>query len=292
MQEMEEQKSARGIDEYWAVVRRRKWWIIGPLFIGWLLVFVSAWIIPAQYTSESVILIDKQKVPETFVRANVKVEMGERLESITQQVLSRQRLLGIINRFHLYQSLLTPTPDDQLKKMRSDIKIDLVQTPTPDESGKRELTAFKLQYTGDNASVAQQVNSSMVSYFIDENVKASQADVGEHDAVPGYAAEERCGIAGHSRRTSCANSRKQHAGELPEQAQANIQMMTGAQQQLAGLIEARNRAMQQQAYLTSLLAQYEAAGVDNVQSGSPQSIDQQIEGSKNSFGGSGSQVYA
>ena len=58
-------------------------------------------------------------MPETFVRPNVKVEMGERLESITQQVLSRQRLLGIINRYHLYQSVLTPTPDDQLKKMRS-----------------------------------------------------------------------------------------------------------------------------------------------------------------------------
>ena len=174
MQEIEEQKSARGVEEYWAIVRRRKWWIIGPLFIGWLLVFVSAWIIPAQYTSEAVILIDKSKVPETFVRANVKVEMGERLESITQTVLSRQRLLGIINRFHLYNSVLTPTPDDQMKKMRQDIKIELVQTPTPDEFGKRELTAFKLQYTGDNAAVAQQVNSAMVSYFIDENVKASQ----------------------------------------------------------------------------------------------------------------------
>ncbi len=279
MQEIEEQRSARGVDEYWAVVRRRKWWIIGPLFIGWLLVFVSAWIIPAQYTSESVILIDKSKVPETFVRANVKVEMGERLESITQQVLSRQRLLGLINRFHLYNSVLTPTPDDQLKKMRADIKIDLVQTPTPDESGKRELTAFKLQYTGDNASVAQQVNSSMVSYFIDENVKASQAmsesttqflDTQLRNAADSLATQEN----------RLRDFEKQHAGELPEQAQANIQMMTGAQQQLASLIESRNRAVQQQAYLTSLLAQYEAAGVENMGSGSPQSIDQQIESAK------------
>lgn len=279
MQEIEEQKSARGVDEYWAVVRRRKWWIIGPLFIGWLLVFVSAWIIPAQYTSESVILIDKSKVPDTYVRPNVKVEMGERLESITQQVLSRQRLLGIINKYHLYNSVLTPTPDDQLKKMRSDIKIDLVQTPTPDEFGKRELTAFKLQYTGDNAAVAQQVNSSMVSYFIDENVKASQAmsestteflDTQLRNAAESLATQEN----------RLREFQKEHAGELPDQVQANIQMMTGAQQQLSSLIEARNRAVQQQAYLTSLLAQYEAAGVENVGSGSPQSIDQQIEGAK------------
>lgn len=279
MQEIEEQKSARGVDEYWAVVRRRKWWIIGPLFIGWLLVFVSAWIIPAQYTSESVILIDKSKVPDTYVRPNVKVEMGERLESITQQVLSRQRLLGIINKYHLYNSVLTPTPDDQLKKMRSDIKIDLVQTPTPDEFGKRELTAFKLQYTGDNASVAQQVNSAMVSYFIDENVKASQAmsesttqflDTQLRNAEESLSSQE----------ARLRDFEKQHAGELPEQAQANIQMMNGAQQQLSSAIEARNRAVQQQAYLTSLLAQYQAAGVDNMGSNSPQAIDQQIESAK------------
>ncbi len=279
MQEIEEQKSARGVDEYWAVVRRRKWWIIGPLFIGWLLVFVSAWIIPAQYTSESVILLDKTKVPETFVRANVKVEMGERLESITQQVLSRQRLLGLVSKYHLYNSVLTPTPDDQYKKMRGDIKIDLVQTPTADESGKRELTAFKLQYTADNAAVAQQVNSAMVSYFIDENVKASQAmsesttrflDTQLKDAAEALATQE----------DRLRAFEKEHAGELPEQAQANIQMMTGAQQQLSSLIEARNRAVQQQAYLSSLLAQYEAAGVENIGSGSPQSIDQQIEGAK------------
>lgn len=279
MQEIEEQKSARGVDEYWAIVRRRKWWIIGPLFIGWLLVFVSAWIIPAQYTSESLILIDKTKVPDTFVRPNVKVEMGERLESITQQVLSRQRLLGLINKYHLYNSVLTPTPDDQLKKMHADIKIDLVQTPTPDESGKRELTAFKLQYTGDNASVAQQVNSAMVSYFIDENVKASQAmsesttqflDTQLRNAAESLAAQE----------DRLREFEKQHAGELPEQAQANIQMMQGAQQQLSSLVEARNRAVQQQTYLASLLAQYEAAGVENMGSGSPQSIDQQIESAR------------
>jgi len=281
MPELEEQQqqSARGIDEYWAVVRRRRWWIIGPLFIGWLLVFVSAWIIPAKYTSESVILIDKSKVPEIFVKSNVNVEMGERLESITQQVLSRQRLLGIINRFHLYNSFLTPTPDDQLKKMRSDIKIDLVQTPTPDQYGKRELTAFKLQYTADSGPIAQQVNSSMVSYFIDENVKASQvASESTTQFLDNQLKNAQETLAVQENRLR--EFSKEHAGELPDQVQANIQMLTGAQQQLGALIEARNKAVQQQTYLTSLLAQYEAAGVENVGSGSPQSIDQQIEGAR------------
>jgi uncharacterized protein involved in exopolysaccharide biosynthesis len=278
MQEIEEQKPARGVDEYWAVVRRRKWWIIGPLFFGWLLVFVSAWLIPARYTSESELLIEKPKIPDKFVIPNVQMDLSERLETITQQVLSRGRLLAIINRFHLYESFLTPTADDQLRKMRSDIKIELVHGPTNDE-GKRQLTAFKLQYTADKGAIAQQVNAQMVSFFIDENVKASQQ---QSEATTQFLdtqlknAEQALG----QQESKLQNFEKQHAGEMPEEAQTNIQMMTGLQQQLQALIETRNRALQQQTYLTSLAAQYDAAGINNLQSGAPQSIDQQIEGAR------------
>jgi uncharacterized protein involved in exopolysaccharide biosynthesis len=281
MEQLDEQKSARGIDEYWAMVRRRKWWIIGPLFFGWLLVFVSAWIIPARYTSESVILIEQQKVPEHYVTPNVQVDLGERLEAITQKVLSRQRLLSIINRFHLYQSFLTPTDDDKLKKMRSDIKIELVQTPT-DSAGKRELTAFRLQYTSDKSPIAQQVNMQMVSYFIDENVKAGQE---QSEATTQFLDTELRNAAAQlaEQETKMREFQKAHMGELPQEAQSMMQMLSGAQQQLAGAIEARNRAIQQQAYLTSLAAQYESAGVGSMGTGSPQSIDTQIENAQSAL---------
>ena len=63
MEELDDQKPMRGLDEYWAMVVRRRWWILGPLFLGWLIVFASAWIIPPKYTSETVILVEQQKVP-------------------------------------------------------------------------------------------------------------------------------------------------------------------------------------------------------------------------------------
>ena len=61
MDELEDQKSMRSMDEYWAKVVRRRWWILGPLFLGWLIVFASAWVIPPKYTSETVILVEQQK---------------------------------------------------------------------------------------------------------------------------------------------------------------------------------------------------------------------------------------
>lgn len=280
MEELDDQKSTRGVDEYWAMVVRRKWWILGPLFIGWLLVFASAWIIPAKYTSESVILVEQQKVPEHYVTPNVQVDLGERLQAITQKVLSRARLISLINRFHLYQSFLTPTPDDQLKKMRSDIKFELVETAG--SAGKPELTAFKLQYTSANAATAQQVNSQLVSYFIDENVQASQQ---QSESTTQFldAQLKNAQTNLQEQEAKLREYEKRHMGELPQEAQANIQVLSGTQQQLAAAIDARNRALQQQAYLTSLAAQYDAAGVNNLSSSSPQSVDTQIENAKSAL---------
>src|SRR5436309_9427833 len=134
-EELYEPKSSMpGLEEYWDIVLRRRWWILGPLFLGFLLVFVSAWVLPAQYTSEALILVEQQKIPEQFVIPNVQVDLGERLQSITQQVLSRTRLLNTIKTFHLYSG---DSPDNQVDRMRKDIKIELVQTKS--QNG-REIT--------------------------------------------------------------------------------------------------------------------------------------------------------
>lgn len=278
MEEFDDQKSTRGIADYWAMVGRRKWWIVGPLFFGWLLVFLSAWVIPADYTSEAVILVEQQKVPEHYVMPNVQVDLGERLQAITQQVLSRTRLLNIINSQHLYQSFLTPSPDDQIRRMRKDIKIDLVETPSAN-GNRQELTAFKISYTSPKPSVAQQVNTQLASFFIDENVRASQQQ--SESTTQFLDAQLKTAAANLAEQEAkLRDYQKKHMGDLPSEMQGNIQMLASIQQQMQNAQEARNHALQQQAYLTSLATQYEAMGVDNLSSSSPQSIDQQIESAK------------
>ena len=141
MEELDDQKSTQGVDEYWAMVVRRKWWILGPLFFGWLLVFASAWVIPAKYASESVVLVEPPKVPKDLVAPNVQVDLADRVQSMSTQVLSRTRLLNLIEKFHLYPSYAN-SPDDQVEKMRDDVKFELVQAPTA--NGQQELIAFKM----------------------------------------------------------------------------------------------------------------------------------------------------
>ncbi len=274
-EEFDDQKSLRGMDDYWAMVVRRRWWIIGPLFLGWLIVFASAWIIPPKYTSETVILVEQQKVPEKLVAPNVQVDLQERLQSITNQVLSRSRLLKIIGDLHLYQGLFFSTPDDQIVQMRKDIKLDLVQTP-PVNGKPGALTAFKVSYVADKPQIAQQVNTQLASLFIDENVRASQQqseyttnflDTQLTASASALAVQEK-----KMREYEAA-----HMGELPDQLQSNLQILSGAQSQLQAAVDARDKALQQQAYLSSLATQYDAMGVTESTGATPQTTAQQLE---------------
>src|SRR5450759_2154706 len=159
MEELDDQKSAQGVDEYRAMVLRRRWWILGPLFFGWLLVFASAWVIPAKYASESVVLIEPPKVPKDLVAPNVQVDLADRVQSMSTQVLSRTRLLGLIEKFHLYPSYAS-SPDDQVEKMRDDVNFELVHAPA--SNNQKELIAFKLAYKAPDPQAAQNVNACLL----------------------------------------------------------------------------------------------------------------------------------
>src|ERR1035438_62449 len=267
-EEFDDQKSMRGLDEYWDMVVRRRWWIIGPLFLGWLIVFASAWVIPPKYTSETVILVEQQKVPEQFVMPNVQVDLQERLQSITQQVLSRSRLLAIINSLHLYQGLFFSSPDDQIIQMRKDIKLDLVQAPAA--SGRPgALTAFKVSYTADKSQIAQQVNTQLAELFINENLRASQQQSEQTTSfLDSQLTAAAAALAAQEKKMR--EYEGSHMGELPDQLQSNLQILTGAQGQLQAAVDARDKALQQQAYLNSLATQYDAMGVTEATGATPQ----------------------
>src|ERR671931_248072 len=90
------------LGRYWALVCHRRWWLIAAFFVGWSGVVGTSWYLPAKYRSETVILVEQQQVPERYVESNVAIDLQQRLQSITQQILSRTRLAAIVQNYHLY----------------------------------------------------------------------------------------------------------------------------------------------------------------------------------------------
>src|SRR5712692_5060375 len=255
-----EEQAQTSLGEYWATVRRRRWWILLPLFLCWAIVWGVGWLLPATYKSEALILIEQQKVPEHYVVPNVSISLQERLQSMTQQILSRTRLQATIDKFNLYRkdaNLASRLQSaDAVETMRKDIKIEQVQAPGRNgEVG--ELTAFKIQYSAGSPELAQQVNSELTSLFIDENLKSQQQLSESTTAFLGNELAEAKAKLGEQEAKMRAFKAK-HLGSLPTQLASNVQIMSGLQSQLQAAQRAVESAEQQKLYLQSLLQQYQS----------------------------------
>jgi polysaccharide biosynthesis transport protein len=256
---------SRSLQEYWeeygTILLRRRWWILLPLFFCWAVTWSLGLLWPATYQSEALVLVEQQKVPEQYVVPNVTVSLEDRLQSITQQILSRTRLQEIIDRFHLYSShrrfaglLAAGDPVDQ---MRKDIKIDLVQAPG--QPGQPEqLTAFKIAYSGGSPELAQQINTELTSLFIDEDLKVQQQLSESTTAfLDSQLADSRAQL--EQQEAKVRAFKMSHFGDLPSELQGNVEILSGLQSELQNTELALDGAKQQRLYLESLIQQYESA---------------------------------
>lgn len=263
----------RGWEEYWEIAVRRRWWILLPMFLVWAAVWSASWFLPVTYQSESVILVEQQKVPDQYVVPNVTSNLQNRVQSLTEQILSRTRLQELINRLQLYPGRGSSLNSaDAVEEMRNDIKIDLVSTP--DHPG--DYTAFKLRYSARSPELAQRVNAELTSLFIAENDKTQrQLSENTNDFLEAQLAEARANMA--EQEAKVAAFKEKHLGDLPSQLESNMQILAGLQSQLQGTQQTIDAARQQKLYLESLLQQYQSAQVFSSDgSTAPQTLEGQL----------------
>src|SRR5271168_5274666 len=166
-----EEKSSEGFDlqHYLGVVRRRHMQFLIRLFLGWAIVWGASWVLPPRYLSSTLILVEQPTMPKDYVTPNVNDDLQERMQSITQQILSRKRLLHIIDQFNLYAGPHSqPSPDQKVDGMRKDINIDLVR------DARNQITAFNVSYSSRDPRLAQRVTSELTNLFINRNLEVRQ----------------------------------------------------------------------------------------------------------------------
>ena len=251
---MDEKKRQLEWRDYWDVVTRRRWVLVGALFACALAATVGADLWPVRYRSEALVLVERQDVPKEYVQPNVTTGARERLASIRQQVLSRTRLESLIDRYGLYPKKAGHLDRYKLVgEMRKDIRVVPVDT-----AGGRSLTAFRIEYTYDSPRLAQQVAGDLTSEFINESLQArTEASVATTSFLEAQLAEAQKEMSDQQARLANFNAR--NLGELPGEQQGNVQILTSLESQLYAESNALDRAEQQQVYLQSLASAYRRA---------------------------------
>jgi succinoglycan biosynthesis transport protein ExoP len=170
---IEEQDAERSdIERFFEIVRRRHLQFLIPFFLTWLIVWGLSWVLPRLYKSSTQILVEQPTMPSNYVSPNVNDNVQARLQSITQQILSRTRLILIMNKLNLYGGAPNTVDDDgRVARMRKDISIDLVR-----DARNSEITAFKVSYSARDPRVAQQVTTELTNLFINENSRVREQE--------------------------------------------------------------------------------------------------------------------
>lgn len=205
-------------------------------------------LLPNRYSSEAVLLVVQQQVPQRYVLPTTTTDITEALEATKQEVLSRTRLLGIIDEFSLYpKEKKRLSPEALVERIGHDIDIK----PFESRSVQKDVNSFKISFVADNPLLAQEVTSRLTSLFIQQNTETR-----EHQATTttNFLNEQL-----EATKTKLAEAEEQvrdfkmkHLGELPEQQQGNLAILNGFQAQLQNTALSLNRAQEQRQYLESL----------------------------------------
>jgi polysaccharide biosynthesis transport protein len=247
-----DENSTGGFDlqRYVGVARRRHMHFLIPLLVGWALVWAPSWVLPPRYKSTTLILVEQPTMPKDYVTPNVNDDLQDRMQSITQQILSRTRLLHIIDQLNLYVDPHSqPSPDQKVERMRKDIDIELVR------DARNQITAFNVSYSSRDAHMAQQVTSELTNLFINENLEIRQQQ--SEDTTKFLESQlETARKTLADQEDKVRQFKALHPGELPTQVGSNIQILAGLQSQLQTQEDALNTAKQQRVYLETLTNQY------------------------------------
>jgi uncharacterized protein involved in exopolysaccharide biosynthesis len=225
---MREKSETIKIHYYLGLIFKHRWLLIIPFCIAMAVGMYLAIKLPKTYEAGTLILIMPQRVPSNFVQSIVSTDIDSRINTISQQILSRTNLEKIIGKFGLfsdpqYSGMFV---DDMVGILRKRIKIEVNQR-------RREADSFTIAFEGPSPERVMKVTNGLASSFIEENLKVREAQaVGTSDFLNSELETMRKRLEEVEGRLR--EYRRQHMGELPEQLQTNLTILERLQSQLSG----------------------------------------------------------
>ena len=242
------------VEDFIDIVRRHKGWIFGPFLFTLVVAVVGVYMWPDSYTSQAIVRIVPQQVPESMVPSAVNQAMEQRLNSMTQTILSRSVLTNIINTFGLYPNLRARLPIEDLVE---DMKVNKIRiTPVASLAGSGEhrgVPAFYVSFSYENRYQAQKVVSDLVSRFLDENQRnRSSATFATTQFLKDQMDQAHKELDDIEVKLQAFQT--QNNGRLPDQMDANMRQLQTLQAQVQYLGSQISRAQQDRLQITSSIS--------------------------------------
>jgi polysaccharide chain length determinant protein (PEP-CTERM system associated) len=232
---------------------KRKVLIAVSALVGSAIAGIVVYEMPPVYSSEALILIDSQKIPERYVASTVNTELQDRIANISQQILSTSRLKKIIDDFNLYsEDRKSLFEEEILEKMRGHINLKMEKSWTGTRPG-----AFRVGFEGPNPTVVSQVANRLTQLYIEENLRSREVQAeGTAEFINTQLNEAKKRL--DELEVAVSAYKVKHNGELPQQESSISGELLRLGQEVENTRQAIHRAQADKATLQGTLGMAEA----------------------------------
>ena len=239
------------VEDYAAILKRRKWLIL-IVTVSVLVVSVAvSFVLPPKYESQTLVLIEQQRVPEDYVKPVVDEDLGARLASMKEQILSRSRIEPIITKFNLFSGG-NKTMDDRVDQTRKAIKI--TQIHSEQARGAGSMPGFFISFDAQDARTAQQVCGEITSLFVSENLHAREASAeGTSDFLKQQLDNAKRKL--DEQDSKLATFQQKYLGRLPGEESSNSNSLQALTTQLDAATQSVNRMQQSETFIEAMISQ-------------------------------------
>jgi polysaccharide chain length determinant protein (PEP-CTERM system associated) len=154
----------------------RKYWRIalGPALVLLALTLIASARLKDYYTADFLVQVQGQRIRSNLVDSPDRKEMGEKMNALFQEILSRPRLRKIREQFGLYPKYKGPVgKEEAVKRFRGSIKI----APAISATGERVSGHYKVHYTNNIPKKAFEVAQAISDLFVEESLISDRIEI-------------------------------------------------------------------------------------------------------------------
>ena len=254
-----EPTSSLSFEDIKAAIFKQKWLVIGVFLACVTAAGILCVVLPPSYRSQTLILVESQKIPENYVQALVGPTIEERLNSIQQQVMSRTVLTQMVQEFDLYaEEVRRKGMEMVVERLRKDITVTTMAAKS--QRSTSSIDAFSISFAHESPVTAMKVTAKLASNFIEENLKVREQLVeGASEFL-----EQELALAKdrlESQERSISQFKTKYMGELPEQVQVNVSALDRLQLQQGTTSDALQKATDRLTLMEKMIREYDSPSV-------------------------------
>jgi len=152
------------------ILQRRILFFLIPVIVLAPLGILFVMMLPPKYTAQGTILVESQQIPEDWAPSTIIADAQERIQTIRQRVITRNRLLEVSDKFSLFPKELGLSESERVQLMRERLRIVPITTQV-NRRGDGTI-AFRVSYEDRAPQKAHAVANEFMSLFLSEDVRA------------------------------------------------------------------------------------------------------------------------